>query len=303
LYKSVQGGAAVTPLPALADHPARHEDVPVGKIKIGRRYRVESGDLKGLAASIQEMGLLQPIGVDPYYQLIFGARRLQACADILHWEKIPAVILDLDSLLAGEYAENEFRKAFTPSEQAAIGAAIERELGNRKPGPKCAANAAQLPEGRTSDLAAKRAGFNSAETFERAKTVVEKGSRELVTAMDEKRISINAAAAIASQPKEEQSRILTLPKDGQRAVVKAIQKTKADRESSERLARDIRVFRGFAEAVEQIANFHEEAGETWAGLSRVYAHKFSQHLDAAITCLARIKKEHPNATKRPDLVR
>ena len=38
-----------------------------------------------------------------------------------------AVILDLESLLAGEYAENEFRKEFAASERIAIGAALEAE--------------------------------------------------------------------------------------------------------------------------------------------------------------------------------
>jgi phage terminase large subunit GpA-like protein len=48
-------------------------------------------------------------------------------------------------------------------ERTAIGKAIEEELGNRKPGPKSSAIAEQLPRGNTVDLAAKRAGFKSAE--------------------------------------------------------------------------------------------------------------------------------------------
>jgi len=36
-------------------------------------------------------------------------------------------MLNLDSILAGEYAENEFRKQFTPSGRGAIGTTIEKE--------------------------------------------------------------------------------------------------------------------------------------------------------------------------------
>ena len=61
---------------------------------------------------------------------------------------------------------NEFRKQFTPSERKAIGEAIEAELGDRHGGDRrsSAAIAAleTTTEGRTIDLAAKRAGFKSA---------------------------------------------------------------------------------------------------------------------------------------------
>jgi ParB-like chromosome segregation protein Spo0J len=282
----------------------RIEIVPIEKIKIGHRHRLDSGDIKGLAANIHEVGLLQPIGVDRFYQLIFGYRRLEACKDLLQWSELPCVILDIDSLLAGEYAENEFRKQFTPSERAAIGEAIEKELlaKGRKPGPKSSAIADDLPVARSVDLAANRAGFKSAESFERAKTVTLKGSTELITAMDRGDLSIDAAAKIATQPKAEQKRIVQMPKDEQRAIVKRIRKTKADKEADERRAYDLRVFRGLAEAVECIALFHEDAKATWDGLSRVSAYRFPEHLDRAITCLIRLQKEHPNASKKPGIV-
>ena len=279
------------------------EDVPVKKIKLGTRHRIDHGDIESLAASIRETGLLQPIGIDPYFELIFGMRRLEACKDILKWKTIPAITLDLDSILAGEFAENEFRKQFTASERAAIGAAIEAELGNRKGAnlpnvnPPVAAIAA-TDKGKTVDLAARRAGFQSAETFERAKTVTERGAPEVIRAMDSGDISISAAAAIASQPKSEQQRIIAMPKDEQREIVRQIRKTKADREADERRARDLRIFRGFAEAVETVANFYEDARETWAGLQRVSAFKFAEHLDRALECLERIRRAHPNGPER-----
>jgi ParB family chromosome partitioning protein len=40
-------------------------DVKVADITIGQRHRKGFGDLKDLAASVEEVGLLQPIGVTP----------------------------------------------------------------------------------------------------------------------------------------------------------------------------------------------------------------------------------------------
>lgn len=89
-------------------------DVPIGKIRIGDRHRRDMGDMDALAANIREMGLLQPIGIDEFFSLIYGMRRLEAC-ESLGWKHIPCVVVKLKSMIAGEYAENEFRKQFTPT--------------------------------------------------------------------------------------------------------------------------------------------------------------------------------------------
>lgn len=272
-------------------------DVPIDKIQLGERHRTDMGDMDALAANIREMGLLQPIGVDEYYTLVYGQRRLEACENI-GWKRIPCVVVKLESILAGEYAENEFRKQFTSSERAAIGRAIEEELGRRKPGPKSPAIAGQLT-GETVDIAAKRAGFKSAETFERAKKVVERGIPELQAAMDEGEISVSAAAKIATQPKAEQKRMVKMPKNERREVVRQIRQTKADKEKDERRARDIRLFRGLHNAVKFISDFREEPKEAWAGLWRVSSYDFADHLSRALEYLSRLKREHPNETKRP----
>jgi ParB family chromosome partitioning protein len=277
-------------------------DVPISKIHFEDRHRRDMGDMEGLAANIREMGLLQPIGIDEFFNLIYGMRRLEAC-ESLGWKQIPCVVVKLKSVIAGEYAENVFRKDFTKSERAAIGKAIQEELGNRQ-GERTdfPAFAGKSGKGETVDIAAQRAGFKSAETFERAKAVIEKGAFELVAAMDKGEISIDAAAKIATQPQVEQRRIVELPKDEQREVVRQIRKTRANQEADERRAYDIRIFRGLNEAVTEIAGFHVSAKETWAGLERVSAFQFSEHLDRAIACLVRLQKEHPNAPKRPEIV-
>lgn len=278
------------------------QEIPIREVVVGEnRYRKEPGDIDGLMANIREMGLLEPIGVDRKYQLIYGERRLAACRE-LGWRTIPCVTVNLKSVLAGQYAENEFRKAFTPSERRAIAAAIEAELGNRK-GQRTdlGANAPKLPKGKTADIAAKRAGFGSRETYERAKVATDRGTPDLVAAMDKGELSITAAATIASQPETEQGRILAMPKDEQGEVVRRIRKTKADQELDERRSRDILIFRGLAEAVRVVAEFHEDPRETWAGLSRVSAFRFSDDMERAITCLIRIRRAHPNEPLKPSL--
>jgi hypothetical protein len=65
--------------------------VAISSITIGDRHRRDMGDLRALANSIAEVGLLQPIGMSPSGELVFGARRLRACRDILGWTEIPSV--------------------------------------------------------------------------------------------------------------------------------------------------------------------------------------------------------------------
>lgn len=101
-------------------------------IKVGDRHRKDMGDLNALAASIKLVGLLQPIGVTPGGELVFGERRLRACRDILGWSEIPARIIKIDSIVAGEFHENEVRKDFTPSERVAIERSINAELERRQ---------------------------------------------------------------------------------------------------------------------------------------------------------------------------
>lgn len=180
----------------------------ISLVKVENRFRKEFGDIDGLAASIAELGLLQPIGIDANYRLVFGERRLRAC-QALGWEKIPARTVHLDSILKGELAENEFRKDFTHSERVAIGEAIEQELEGRvgRPAAETKENFPELPQGQTRDLAAKAAGFGNGKTYEQAKKVTNEAAPELVQAMDEGRASVSAAASLLALPKEEQASV------------------------------------------------------------------------------------------------
>ena len=112
------------------------KELKITDIMVGQRHRREMGDLTTLAESIRQEGLLQPIGVTDRLELVFGERRIRAVRDILKKKTILARIVDVSSILAGEYHENEVRKDFTPSERVAIAKALEKQLPNRNGVPK-----------------------------------------------------------------------------------------------------------------------------------------------------------------------
>ena len=106
-------------------------DIPIDRIHVGSRHRRTMGDIDLLAASIEQVGLLQPIGIRPDNTLVYGERRLRAFRQ-LGRSTIPARVIDVPALVLAEHAENEIREDFTPSERVAIGKAVEEEVGKRQ---------------------------------------------------------------------------------------------------------------------------------------------------------------------------
>jgi N6-adenosine-specific RNA methylase IME4 len=198
-------------------------EIPIDAIQITGRYRKDYGDIAGLAASIEQLGLLQPIGVNASNELVFGHRRLLAFRE-LGRTTIPARMIDVPALVMAEHAENEIRKDFTVSERVEIGRAVEQELGKRQGrrtdlGSDQSELVANLPEvipvesGKTTrEVAAEKAGFDSTTTYRNAKTVVEKAAPELVTAMDSGAIAVSTAAKLAVAPVVVQQQAVADPK-------------------------------------------------------------------------------------------
>ena len=56
--------------------------IPLADIRVGQRMRTDLGDIDELAASISELGLLQPILLNPQFSLVAGLRRLEACRQL-----------------------------------------------------------------------------------------------------------------------------------------------------------------------------------------------------------------------------
>jgi len=203
-------------------------EVPCDAIRVVGRHRRDMGELEVLAASIATVGLLHPPVITKDGVLICGERRLLAARDILGWKTIPVIVLEVSSIVEGEYAENEIRKDFTPSERVAIGKAIEAEIGKRqgqRTDKGLPVNCAEVEPGvETREVAAAKAGFDSASTYERAKRVVEKAVDEVVAQMDSGDLSISAAAVIAEQPPERQVEIARLPEQERKAEVRKLRR-------------------------------------------------------------------------------
>jgi hypothetical protein len=184
------------------------------------------GDLDALAVSIATAGLLQPIGITEDNVLVFGERRLLAVRDILERATITARVVRVSSIVAGEYAENEIRKDFTPSERVAIGKTLEGEIGDRqgrRTDRELPQNFAGVEPGvETRELAAKKAGFGNRTTYEQAKKVVEKAVDEVIAQMDSEQIAVSAAALIADEAPERQREIAAMPECQQKEVVRKL---------------------------------------------------------------------------------
>jgi hypothetical protein len=96
-----------------ADH-AMLRELKIASIKVRHRHRKDMGDLTGLAESIRQEGLLQPIGVTDRLELVFGERRLLAYRDILKRKTILARVVDGPRKNpGGGFLENAFRKRFS----------------------------------------------------------------------------------------------------------------------------------------------------------------------------------------------
>jgi hypothetical protein len=99
------------------------QKIPLGKINLTNDQR-PLRNLRELTASIQRLGLLQPILVaprGPRYRLLDGWRRYHAC-DRLGWSEIPAIVLSVDDQI-GELIRldaNLVREELTPSVRVAL---------------------------------------------------------------------------------------------------------------------------------------------------------------------------------------
>lgn len=181
--------------------------VHIQDIVVKDRFRKDKGDIDVLMKSIKELGLLQPIGITQDNILVFGERRLTACF-ALGWSEIDARIVDVSSIVEGEFAENDVRKSFTPSERLAIAEAVEREIGRRHGGDRKTIDfqAARMGglKGDTRTIVARKAGFSSHGQMERTAKVVENGSAALLAAVDTGKVSISKGAEISNLTKPEQ---------------------------------------------------------------------------------------------------
>ncbi len=202
------------------------KQVPISSIKISECSNKQLNDIENLTADIKKHGLFRPIVMDANNALIFGNRRLLA-HKFLEKNTIAALVLSLDMLLKDEDAGYELKRYFTLSELVAIGTALENMLGKRqgqrndlslrpqsdKVSTKQQNNLSHRQnldqvKGRTDTLLAHLLKFGNKGTYRQAKKVVQTGIRQLITAMDEEKVSISAAAEIAVLSFDKQYQIM-----------------------------------------------------------------------------------------------
>jgi ParB-like chromosome segregation protein Spo0J len=175
----------------------------IADIVVGTRHRRDMGDIAGLAASMNELGLLHPIVVRPDGVLVAGERRLHA-AKSLGWKDIPVTVVDVAAIACGEFAENAVRKDFTLSEAVAIKRALEpleklaakeRQRESRGRGKK-GGQVAQPLRGRAADKAAKATG-RKRRSLEKAEAVIaaaeaDPALADLALRLDEEGVRVDA---------------------------------------------------------------------------------------------------------------
>ena len=158
----------------------------IEQIQVGFRYRKDLGDLRVLAESIGDVGLLHPVVVTPEGRLIAGQRRLEACR-LLGWTEVPVTVVDLYQAARGEAHENFVRKDLLPSEIVALKRAIEplerREARERQGSradlchPATVAECQRAYPGDARDNIARYLGVGRT-TIERAEAVVDAAEDE-----------------------------------------------------------------------------------------------------------------------------
>ncbi len=173
-------------------------EVLISEITIGKRHRKAVVNIDALAASITEVGLLQPVVITPEKKLVAGFRRIKAYEQ-LGRAKIPTIIAkSLDEaalLLKAERDENTCREPFTIEEGVAMREAIDEierrsakqrqdasfpkkgQKGFRANVPQSLGNIANKHAGESARRSAAAVGM-SVTTAAKAKTVIQAAKAE-----------------------------------------------------------------------------------------------------------------------------
>jgi ParB family chromosome partitioning protein len=135
-----RGLAAILPEVTTAEEVGELRELPVEAIKPNPkqpRTRFDPEALAGLASSIEESGVVQPLLVRPLhdggYELIAGERRWRA-AQQAGLAKVPAIVRDPEQAERLQVAliENMVREDLNPVEEARACAALVEDLGLSK---------------------------------------------------------------------------------------------------------------------------------------------------------------------------
>jgi len=195
--------------------------IQINKIKIGKRFRKDMGDLDSLMESIQEIDLLHPIVIDENNTLIAGLRRLKA-VEKLGWKEVPIHQVSLKSIIKGEQAENIIRKNFTPTEIYAIANALEpiEKTRAKERQNEARKRSGEIPltiMGRADDKIAQAVGVDR-KTLAHIKEIMESKDEKLIEAMDKTNVN-RAYRSFKRKEMIENKLSLIVPKEQYRTIV------------------------------------------------------------------------------------
>jgi ParB family chromosome partitioning protein len=177
--------------------------VDINKIKVSDRIRKDFGNIQELADDIKENGLINPPVVTPEYDLIAGERRLRAMK-LLGYEQVEVRIMSVQDALHQlklEISENENRKDFSFSEKMQWAEQLKAEYekiakANSLNNLENLSSGKHLPlgeVGRVRDKIAEDLNLGSGEQFRKAEYIKQNADEELIKALDEGQLSVNAA--------------------------------------------------------------------------------------------------------------
>lgn len=239
------------------------KNIKISDIIVGGRARKSLGDVMSLAQSIKKTGLINPITITEDNKLIAGFRRLTAMS-MNGEEYIPVTIVsmvDNGDMFKLEFAENEDRKDFTPSEKVELLKVITpKRGGDNNPSGCKGKHESTLPNGRVdskttenkrSTKVALAAGFSSRMDGYRAKRATENCIQEIVDLMDIGEISVTAAGDYISKlSNDEQLHVIEAVKkygsrkwyyyEYQKSVINYLEKNKISRDQADGYTRAVK---------------------------------------------------------------
>jgi N6-adenosine-specific RNA methylase IME4 len=207
--------------------------------------RMSDTEFASLTADIKANGLLEPVWIYEN-KVIDGRHRFLACRDLGITPKTRTY--EGTDPVGFVVSLNLKRRHLTQNEAAIAAAKAEeayKEDAKRRmaEGGKGKANLPDLQKGQWRDKAAEEFGV-SGRTVQSASTVVKQGAPELVQAVQQGKVSVSAAADVATLPKQEQAEIVAR---GEREILQAakeIRSKKAEYRRNERIEKIVEIAKG-----------------------------------------------------------
>jgi N6-adenosine-specific RNA methylase IME4 len=205
---------------------------------------IEGDEFAGLVADIGKQGLLEAI-VLLDGKILDGRNRYRACVEAgvePHFEEF-----DGEDPVAFVVSKNVARRHLDESQRALAAARIATlQNGQRK-------SASPIGEGRSQAEAAQILNVGK-RSVERARDVLDQGEATLVKAVEQGKVSVSAAADVATLPKQEQAEIVA---KGEKEILEAAKRIRAQKSEAKREER--------IERIAQIAtgNTHLDTGRKY----------------------------------------